>query len=79
MENVQAAVNTVLADKDAEVLFINSFGGLTKMDLIATGLVENLRARKAAGEKLPPVVARLRGTGEKEAAQIVSVLVIYLN
>ncbi|WOO83131.1 Succinate--CoA ligase [ADP-forming] subunit alpha, mitochondrial [Vanrija pseudolonga] len=70
--NVQAAMNVVLADPDVDVFFINSFGGLTKMDLIATGVVSNLRARKEKGETIPPIVARLRGTGEEEAREILA-------
>ncbi|TXT10538.1 hypothetical protein VHUM_02043 [Vanrija humicola] len=70
--NVQAAMNVVLADPDVDVFFINSFGGLTKMDLIAKGVVQNLRARKEKGETIPPIVARLRGTGEEEAREILA-------
>lgn len=70
-ENVQAALGVVSSDPDAKAIFINSFGGLTKMDLIAQGLVDFISAKEKDGETLPPIVARLRGTGEEEAAEIV--------
>ena len=68
--NVRAAMGVITSDPDADVIFINSFGGLTKMDLIAEGMVKFLRERRDAGERLVPIVARLRGTGEESAAQI---------
>jgi succinyl-CoA synthetase beta subunit len=69
--NVRAAMDVLLSDPDVRVIFINSFGGLTKMDLIANGVVEILRKRQEEGKPTPPIVARLRGTGEEEAKRIV--------
>jgi succinyl-CoA synthetase beta subunit len=65
-------MDVVLSDPDADVIFVNSFGGLTKMDLIAEEAVNYINARKAKGEKIPPLVMRLRGTGEVSAREIVS-------
>jgi succinyl-CoA synthetase beta subunit len=65
-------MDTVLSDADADVIFINSFGGLTKMDLIAEEAVKHINDLKAKGGKIPPIVMRLRGTGEEEAREIVS-------
>lgn len=62
----------ILADAGADVIFVNSFGGLTKMDLIAAGAVAFINERRAAGGHIPPIVMRLRGTGEEEAREIVS-------
>ncbi|RSH93535.1 hypothetical protein EHS25_007893 [Saitozyma podzolica] len=70
--NVRAAMDVLLSDPDVRVIFINSFGGLTKMDLIANGVVEILRKRQADGNPTPPIVARLRGTGEEEAKRILT-------
>lgn len=72
VENVRAAMSVVMNDKDADVIFVNSFGGITKMDIIANGMVDYIKQMKAEGKKVPPIVARLRGTGEMEAQEIVS-------
>lgn len=40
-------------------------------DLIAKGLLEFAKAREAAGNKIAPVIARLRGTGEQDANDLV--------
>lgn len=65
-------MDVILADPDVDVMFINSFGGLTKTDLIAKGVVEILREKQREGRAVPRIVIRLRGTGEAEARRIVS-------
>lgn len=71
VENVKAAMSVIMNDTDADVIFVNSFGGITKMDLIAEGMVDFITKWKAEGKKCPPIVARLRGTGEMTAQEIV--------
>ena len=61
----------VLSDPNVKVIFINSFGGLTKTDLIAKEVVEILRRHQNEGKDRPPVVIRLRGTGEDVARKLV--------
>ncbi|KAL7008645.1 hypothetical protein EMMF5_001907 [Cystobasidiomycetes sp. EMM_F5] len=70
--NVQAALEVLAADTDVRAIFINAFGGLTKVDLIAKGLLEFAKAREAAGNKIAPVIARLRGTGEQDANDLLN-------
>lgn len=77
--NVHAAMDIILSDRDADVIFVNSFGGLTKMDLIAEEAVKHINDLKAKGGKIPPIVMRLRGTGEEGAREIVSVLQTFTN
>lgn len=64
---VQAAMGVLLADSDVKAIFVNSFGGITKTDVIAQGIVDILRKRKSQGLGVPKLVVRLRGTGEEEA------------
>ena len=59
---VAASFRAVLADPRVRVLFVNIFGGLTKCEMIAEGI---LLAFKEVGVRVP-VVVRLRGTNEAE-------------
>lgn len=52
----------VLSDRDVRGVFINIFGGITRCDLIAQGIIE---AKKALDMRVP-VVVRLVGTNEAE-------------
>ncbi|GFZ44366.1 SCS-alpha [Saitozyma sp. JCM 24511] len=70
--NVRAAMDVLLSDPDIEVIFINSFGGITRMDMIANGVVEIIRKRHEEGKATPRLVIRLRGTGEEEARKILA-------
>ncbi|KAA6410784.1 MAG: succinyl- alpha subunit [Lasallia pustulata] len=57
---VAASFRLVLADPRVRALFVNIFGGLTRCDMIAEGV---LRAYRELGVAVP-VVVRLRGTNE---------------
>lgn len=70
--NVRAAMSVIMNDKDAKVIFVNSFGGITKMDLIAEEMVKYINAWRAEGKPVPRIVARLRGTGEESARAILT-------
>jgi succinyl-CoA synthetase beta subunit len=48
-------------------VLVNIFGGMTRINVIATGLVE--AARELDG-KMPPTVARLVGTNAAEGEEI---------
>jgi len=69
--NVRAGISLLFADSDVRTIFINSFGGLTNTELIAQSVVEIMRERKAANTSVPPTIVRLRGTGAKEAENII--------
>jgi succinyl-CoA synthetase beta subunit len=65
-KKVVAAVRIVLSDPKVRVILINILGGITRCDDVANGIV------MALDELHPevPVVVRLAGTNEKEAAEI---------
>jgi succinyl-CoA synthetase beta subunit len=57
-EKVTEAFKIILSDKNVKGIFVNTFGGIMKCDIIANGVVE---ATKQVGLELPLVV-RLEGT-----------------
>jgi succinyl-CoA synthetase beta subunit len=65
-EGVERGLNAILRDPDVQGIFINVFGGITRTDVVARGIVESY-------DKLPrqvPIVVRLTGTNEDIARQI---------
>ncbi|HME82369.1 MAG TPA: ADP-forming succinate--CoA ligase subunit beta [Candidatus Eremiobacteraceae bacterium] len=64
---VREAVNIVTADPKVKSLFINIFGGITRGDEVAKGLVEALGGGSWSKDKL---VIRLTGTNEKEGRAV---------
>ncbi len=56
----------MMTEAKPKVVFINIFGGVTRCDTVATGLVEALKQAKPDF----PLVARIRGNNEKEGVQI---------
>ncbi|MCD6310050.1 MAG: ADP-forming succinate--CoA ligase subunit beta [Candidatus Eremiobacteraeota bacterium] len=66
MDVVKKAVELVLSDPDVKGLLINIFGGITRCDEVAKGLLDGL------GDISVPVVVRLCGTREKEGHAILS-------
>ena len=65
-EKVVTALNIITADKSVRSILFNIFGGITRCDDVARGLVTAFRELNL---KLP-VVVRLTGTNEKEAREI---------
>lgn len=65
-EKMLAAVDFVTRDKNVRSIFVNIFGGITRCDDIANGLLE---ATKESPLSLP-VVVRLTGTNEDEARRM---------
>ena len=55
-----------MSDKNVQVIFFNIFGGITRCDDVAQGILE---AKKELNIK-QPIVARLTGTNEEKANQI---------
>ncbi len=65
-EKVTNAMEILLRDKNVRAVFFNIFGGITRCDDVANGIVE-------AMEKFPlniPIVVRLTGTNEERARDI---------
>jgi len=67
-EKVLNALKIILRNKDVKVILINIFGGITRCDDIANGI---LTALKQIDIKVPLVI-RLTGTNEKEAKALLS-------
>jgi len=65
-EKVKAAMDIILRDKNVKSIWFNIFGGITRCDDIATGLVEALK-----GSDIDiPIVVRLTGTNEEKGREI---------
>jgi succinyl-CoA synthetase beta subunit len=65
-DRVKTCVNLVLMDKNVKGLLINIFGGITRCDEVAKGLL-------AAFEEMDvtiPVVARIEGTAAAEGLKL---------
>ncbi|MCC7477694.1 ADP-forming succinate--CoA ligase subunit beta [bacterium] len=65
-EGVEKGLRAILRDPDVQGIFINVFGGITRTDVVAKGIVE-------AYDTLPrqvPIVIRLTGTREEIAKEI---------
>ena len=65
-ERVKKAVELVARSGQARVLLVNVFGGITRCDEVARGIVE------ATGVLEIPVVVRLTGTNEREGKEILA-------
>lgn len=65
-EKVKNALEILLRDKNVKVIFFNIFGGITRCDDVALGILE---AKKSLNIT-QPIVARLTGTNEDKAMEI---------
>lgn len=65
-EKVLTAMRIILRDRNVKAIFINIFGGITRCDDVALGLIE---ARKQLGLDVPLVV-RLIGTNEERGREL---------
>jgi len=65
-ERVTAALNIILSDPDVAAVLINIFGGITRCDEVARGVVEAL----GQASRRVPLVVRLVGTNEAEGRRI---------
>jgi len=67
-EKVAAALRTILADEKVRAVLINIFGGITRCDEVARGILS------ALSEVRPhiPIVVRLVGTNEEEGRRILA-------
>lgn len=67
-KKVIEAMNLLLSDKNVKVIMINIFGGITRCDDVARGLVSALDEMKVD----IPIVIRLSGTNAEEGLKIIS-------
>ncbi len=65
-QKVRTAMEIILRDPNVRVILFNIFGGITRCDDVANGLVEVLNSTEVG----VPVVIRLTGTNEEEAQEI---------
>jgi succinyl-CoA synthetase beta subunit len=68
-ERVRKCYELVVNSTAAKVLFINIFGGITRGDEVARGIVEAL---KTTSSRRIPLVIRLTGTNEEEGRRILA-------
>ena len=61
-EVVKEAMGIILKDENVRVVFINIFGGITRCDQVAEGLIKAFKEMKIN----VPIVLRLSGTNEEE-------------
>ena len=65
-EKVMRAVNVVIEDKDVKIILFNIFGGITRCDEIARGIIKSL---KYIPQNIS-IVCRLQGTNRDEGIKI---------
>jgi succinyl-CoA synthetase beta subunit len=65
-DKVVSALEIITSDPNVKVILFNIFGGITRCDDVANGIVE---ATKRIDVKVPLVI-RLTGTNEKEGVEI---------
>ncbi len=67
-DKVQAALQIILADPNVKAVMFNIFGGITRVDEVARGIIAALDEVKTD----VPMVARLTGTNEEEGRKLLS-------
>jgi succinyl-CoA synthetase beta subunit len=67
-EKVVSAMRIILSDPNVKAILFNIFGGITRCDDVANGIVEALKQLEVD----VPIVIRLTGTNEKEALEILA-------
>ncbi len=68
-DRVVNAFRILSADPNVKVVLVNIFGGMARVDVIATGLVDVARE---LGDRMPPTVVRLAGTKVAEGERILA-------
>jgi len=67
-EQVAVALRILLSDEKVKAVLINIFGGITRCDEVARGILEALRQVRVE----VPTVVRLAGTNEKEGRRLLA-------
>ena len=65
-ETVSSALEVLEADKNVKSVLINIFGGITRCDLVAEGIIEATKGK----ELVWPIIIRLDGTNSLEGLEI---------
>ena len=66
---VAEATRIILSDASVKRIFINIFGGIVQCDMVVNGVLEAL---SNSPKNPPPIIARLMGTNQEEAREILS-------
>jgi succinyl-CoA synthetase alpha subunit len=66
-ETVKSSFRIITSDPRVKAIFVNIFGGLTRCDMIAEGIILAFRDLNMS----VPVVVRLRGTNEESGQKMV--------
>ncbi|KAL4939968.1 hypothetical protein BDV06DRAFT_197678 [Aspergillus oleicola] len=67
-ETVKSSFRIITSDKRVRAIFVNIFGGLTRCDMIAEGIILAFRDLNMK----VPVVVRLRGTNEESGQKMIA-------
>ncbi|KAL4983989.1 succinyl-CoA synthetase-like protein [Aspergillus falconensis] len=67
-ETVKSSFRIITSDPRVKAVFVNIFGGLTRCDMIAEGIILAFRDLKMS----VPVVVRLRGTNEESGQRMIA-------
>ena len=67
-DKVASAMRLILADPKVRAILVNIFGGITRGDEVARGLIE----ARAVQERDVPMVVRIVGTNAEEAGQLLT-------
>jgi succinyl-CoA synthetase beta subunit len=67
-DKVEAAMRIILADPKVNAILVNIFGGITRGDEVARGLIE----ARSQQERSVPMVVRIVGTNAEEAARLLA-------
>ncbi|KAL2818998.1 succinyl-CoA synthetase-like protein [Aspergillus cavernicola] len=67
-ETVKSSFRIITSDSRVKAIFVNIFGGLTRCDMIAEGIIMAFRDLNMS----VPVVVRLRGTNEESGQKMIS-------
>jgi succinyl-CoA synthetase beta subunit len=65
-EVVRGAMELILADPNVKAILVNIFGGITRGDEVAAGIIESRRSQTRS----VPMVVRIVGTNAEEAARL---------
>ena len=68
-DKVAAALRIILADPNVKTVLINIFGGITRCDEVARGVVAAVQEARTV---VPPMVVRLVGANEEEGKQVLA-------
>jgi succinyl-CoA synthetase beta subunit len=68
VERVATALDIILGDPNVRAVFVNIFGGITRADDVAKGVLE----ARASMARIVPLVVRLVGTNEAEGLKLLS-------